>query len=255
MGASERAQSTADRLGVVALELTVTEHDDLTPWLRELHLEGDLGGFAPWPGQDLMVLVPPAAAAPRWRRYTVRRLDAAAGWLDLWVTTECDGPGAAWARGAAAGDRVEAVGPRGKIALRADVDSHVFVVDAAGLAAMCAMVESLDHGTVRTVCALPDTEGDGHEAVLPLTPEDLVPMHHVADAEDLEWLGQVVDVSTRGLTGEDTAAYVFGELSLTRRVGDQLGTLLGADHVAAKPYWRRDRANAEHGEPDRETSE
>ena len=62
----------------------------------------------------------PTRRRDRWRRYTMRRLGRRAGTVELWVTTATDGPGARWASGAATGDHVEAVGPRGKIARRPD---------------------------------------------------------------------------------------------------------------------------------------
>jgi NADPH-dependent ferric siderophore reductase len=50
-----------------------------------------------------------------------------------------------------------------------------------------------------------------------------------------------------------TVAYVYGERSLVRQAVDALAARgLGADAIASKAYWRRDQANAAHGEPARE---
>ena len=90
----------------------------------------------------------------------VRRWDAAHGTVHLWVTTTSDGPGAAWALTARLGDRVDAVGPRGKIALHPDATEHLFVIDDSGLAAMCAMAESVPPGSsVHAVLALEHATG------------------------------------------------------------------------------------------------
>src|SRR3974377_256364 len=136
---SEPARRVAARLdGAVALDLELTENVELAPALRALRLRGDLTGFAPWPGQDVMVSVPPGAATQRFRRYTLRRWDAAAGTVELGVTTGTGGPGGTWAGAAGPGALVDAVGPRGKIALDEDADEHLFVVDESALAAWCA---------------------------------------------------------------------------------------------------------------------
>jgi NADPH-dependent ferric siderophore reductase len=48
----------------------------------------------------------------------------------------------------------------------------------------------------------------------------------------------------------DTAVYLFGERHLIRAAEELLiGGGLARDAVASKAYWRRDEAQAEHGEP------
>jgi len=253
---SERATSVAARLeGAVALDLVVQETYEVTKGIRELTLEGDLAGFSPWPGQDVMVSVPPGAPEARWRRYTVRRIDSAASSIDIWVTTDTDGPGAAWASDAAVGDRVEAVGPRGKIALDTDAASHLFVVDLSGVAAMCAMAEALEApALVATAVRMPPVLGDEHtSAIAPTVADDVVLRHHVLLDDDEPWLYKVLGATIGQLDIDSLAAYVFGELAFTRGVAADLAARgVAADHVLAKPYWRRGRANESNGEPMRE---
>ncbi len=259
MGISERTATTAGRVeGAVALDLRVTESHAVTTWLRELRVEGDLTGFAPWPGQDLMVSVPPGDDSPRWRRYTVRRFDQAAGWIDLWIATECDGPGARWAIDARPGDAVEAVGPRGKIALDDAATGHLFIVDGAGLSAMCAMAEGLDRpSTVSALVVLAsdvDTEAVG--ALLPVCSEDVELGSNVSGPCDPTWLAQVIRIQAAALRDEfaieQSAAYVFGELSFTRDASAALALAgYGPERIASKAYWRKDRSNEMNGEPDR----
>ena len=252
---SEHATRLAERLdGVVALDLLVTGADDVAPGVLELRLSGDLAGFEPRPGQDVMVSVPPGDAAPRWRRYTVRRWDAEAGTVDLWVTTTTDGPGAAWALGATAGDRVDAVGPRGKIAVRDDTTAHVFVVDESGLAAACAMAESLvAPASVHTFSLLaPHPQWQPSEAIGPRCARGVTLVPNVLDPDNLEWAVKAVSVFTTGVDHAQAAAYVFSELSLMRTM---VGALVDAGfdeaRLASKPYWRDGRANEANGEPDR----
>jgi len=255
MAPSEHVTRVAARLeGVVALDLEVTGADEVFPGLRELRLAGDLRGFAPWPGQDLMVSVPPGAASARFRRYTVRRVDAEAGTVDVWVTTSTDGPGAAWAADAAPGDHVDAVGPRGKIAVR-DAPVHLFVVDESGLAAKCAMAEGIT-APAEVLCVsllTPNPETLPTSAIEPRYAPKVASKTHVLDPSDADWIRTVLDMITAPLDRASIAAYVFGELTVTRDVAATLTSLgLDAQRVAVKPYWRDGRANEANGEPDRD---
>lgn len=253
---SEHTARLVSRLdGVVALDLEVQAATDVFPGLRELRLAGDLAGFSPWPGQDVMVSVPPGATSPRFRRYTVRRWDRDEGTVDLWVTTTTDGPGASWAIEAAPGDRVDAVGPRGKIAVRDDAVVHLFVVDDAGLAAKCAMAESLT-APAEVFCyslLVTNPEALPTPAIEPSYADGVESTTNVLEPDDLGWVRTVLDVTTQSLDRANVAAYVFGELVLTREVAASLASL-GFDpaKVAVKPYWRDGRANESNGEPERD---
>lgn len=253
--ASPHAATVLARLeGVVALDLAVADARWLEPGLRELRLTGVLEGFAPAPGQDLMVGVTDTSGTHRWRRYTVRTLDD--GGLVLWITTDADGPGAAWARSASPGDRIEAVGPRGKIGLDADAAAHLFVVDDAGLAAAAALAESVvAPGAVTLVApahllrvATPAVNDGVRSSAVALPLESST---HCDGGR----LGAVLDAAL-GELGEPVTAYVFGELALVRQVRAALGSAgLDASRVRSKAYWRADRSNEANGEPARPPSE
>lgn len=246
---SAHAQSILDRLdGVVALDLEVGSASWVAPELRELVLRGELTGFDPWPGQDLMVSVTDVAGRPRWRRYTVVELEGDE--LVLWVTTSSPGPGATWAREAQPGDRIEAVGPRGKIALDGHASTHVFVVDEAGLAAAHAMVAAIGRGRVHVV--VPELEA---QRITPTAREGVELSTSILPATsptscDVAALRKELDGPVG--TGAHVAGYAFGELHLTREVeGVLLGLGVAPEHLAIKAYWRADRANEDRGEPDR----
>jgi NADPH-dependent ferric siderophore reductase len=256
MAPSQHATRLAERLdGVVALDLTVVDADEVIPGLRSIELEGDLAGFDPWPGQDLMVSVPPGSDTARWRRYTLRHVDRDAGRLELWVTTATDGPGAAWALDAAPGDHVDVVGPRGKIAVTPGVVNHVFCVDESGLAAAAAMGESIE-GPARVVhfaLLLPDPEWAPDDTIAPSCQGGVACMRNVLDASDLDSALSTVKSTLARLDPSTAAAYVFGELRLTRRFTELFAALgFAPERVASKPYWRDDRANEANGEPDRD---
>jgi NADPH-dependent ferric siderophore reductase len=188
----------------------------------------------------------------RWRRYTIRRLDDRG--LELWVSLDSTGPGAAWARGANRGDTVEVVGPRGKIAVDPHAAAHVFVVDESGLAAACAMAESLS-ATARVHIVAPHewaadpTVRDGvtlSTAALPIRAEGCTDPDRLASD-----LAEVL-AATQWPSLRATAGYVFGELGLTRDARGALEALgVPETSLATKAYWRADRSNEDHGEPGR----
>jgi NADPH-dependent ferric siderophore reductase len=252
---ADHALRLAERLdGVVALDLAVESAHDVIPGLRSVRLAGDLTGFAPLPGQDLMVSVPPGGDAPRWRRYTLRRMDLDAGSLELWITTSTDGPGAAWAVGATAGDRVDVVGPRGKIRVHEDARTHLFVVDETGVAAAAAMAESIAPPARVLVVALlvPNPQWSPDDSLSPTVRRGVQHLTHVLDVEDHNGVSTLLDHTLRPLVGDRCAAYVFGERRVVRRVVDLfVGFGLDPARVASKAYWRDDQANEANGEPNR----
>jgi NADPH-dependent ferric siderophore reductase len=247
---SEQTARVAARLdGVVALDLEVVAAEELLDGVRALRLRGELLGFSPWPGQDVMVSVPPGSPSARFRRYTVRRWDPDDGTLELWVTTATGGPGAGWATSATPGDRVDAAGPRGKIALDATADAHLFVVDESGLAAWCAMAEGAPRGARLHALLVLEHALGATTAIEPLVAVGVSATSEVvartAVPAAIERVLGTVDAAT-------TAAYAFGELGLTREVAASLASLgVAPARTAVKPYWRDDRANEANGEPDR----
>jgi NADPH-dependent ferric siderophore reductase len=251
---SEQALTIVARMDdVVALELSVAGIEEVTTTLRSLRLQGALSGMRPLPGQDVMISVADAQGRHRWRRYTIRRLFDDG--LELWVSTDSTGPGAVWAKGAGLGDHVEVVGPRGKIHVDDHADAHVFVVDESGIAAACAMAESLTApGRVHVVA--PHPNGAGEPLVAPgvtlMTSELAMATTTACDADRLaDDLAHVL-AATRWPPLGTTAGYVFGELGLTRDARGVLEALGVPDsRIAIKAYWRADRPNEERGEPGR----
>ncbi len=222
--------------GCSYLDLEVVAVVDHSAQLRTITFRSsDLVDFDWRPGQDLMFEVPGAAAGTR-RRYTIRRGDPVAGTLDIDVVMHGHGPFATWAAGVEPGDRIEAIGPRGAIEL-ADATHHLFVADESALAITFALVEALPAGTGATAIVVTD-------GAVPAVPSPVADVRWIA-ADDLEreLAATVVPAGS--------AAYVHGERSLVRTTVAQL-TARGVDNITSKPYWRRDQANAAHGEPGRD---
>jgi NADPH-dependent ferric siderophore reductase len=246
---SEQTRIAAERLGVLPLALQVVAVEDLGRSYRRIRLGGSrVAELNHRPGQDLTFTVP--ADPPVRRRYSIRRTDRASGLVDIEVVCHGDGPGSRWAAAARPGDRVEAVGPRGKIFVDADASVHVFVGDESYLPAASAMVESL-------------TSRDRAVMVIDCDPPIDLPILTDARFDGPLWVHRNVGgtsaaalidaVETLDLAGPDVHVYAGGERLAVQAVREAvLASGLAGDRVDAKAYWRADRPNAERGEPDKD---
>ncbi|MGH9020003.1 MAG: siderophore-interacting protein [Acidimicrobiales bacterium] len=247
--------STADlaqRLGASAHCCEVVASSDLTPTLREVVLRGNARTLAGEPGQDVMVRVEDPAGRFVRRRFSVRSLDAVADTFSLWVTVDHDGPGVTWARTAILGDHVDVIGPRGKIPLAA-ASRHLFFGDVSALAVSYRMAQSIAAPGAATIAIEVDHVDEFVTAPAP---------------EGVEFTGVIVERRGRGhddptglldalatvaIPSADVHAYVLGEFHVVKAVRAALADRgLDETQVSHKAYWRADRGNAEHGEPDRD---
>src|SRR5215472_6151422 len=138
------AQLTGPLAGTRKLHFEVASTASLTPHMQRIELTAaELGGFRFAPGQDVMFLVAADGRRPVRRRYTIRYFDAAAQVLTIDVVLHGDGPGERWVRSARPGDRIEGIGPRGKVFPNMSADWHLFMGDEAAMPAILAMTESL----------------------------------------------------------------------------------------------------------------
>ena len=239
--------------GVQPLALEVVEATDLGPRMRRIRLAGaGLDTFAYAPGQDVMLVLGDTGGRPLSRRYTIRCLDRHTRALELNIVAHgVDGPGAHWAAGARVGDRINGVGPRGKITLARAADWHLFLGDETAAPGSLAMLEALP----LKMPALAYLEV--------VSPEDELP-HLVADADAqrVQWLHRgdrpaaastllVEAVAAAPLPAGRGHVYIAGEVQLVATLRQAVLTRgLAPEQVSAKAYWGRGRANASHGEPD-----
>lgn len=228
--------------GCYFLDLEIAAIVDRSPQVRAITFRSpDLLGFEWKPGQDLMLEVPGMDSVRR--RYTIRRSDPREGTVDIEVVLHGDGPFSRWAANATVGDHIEGIGPRGVITVRPDARHHLFVADQSAVPATFAMLEALPAGTFATAVLVADKDLVASE-----------PSEFAADVTiDVVGPGEVTEHLRTVTIGDGTVAYVNGERSLVRDAVDMLTARgLSSDAIASKAYWRRDQANAPHGEPARD---
>jgi NADPH-dependent ferric siderophore reductase len=194
--------------------LEVIEAGPLTPSFRRVVVTAPgIEGLRCAPGQDLMLRIPLADDKVVNRRYTIRSFDAVERKVVVDVSLHGKGPGTDWISAAGTGDRIDAIGPRGKITLRPDADWHLFVVDETGVPL---------HRSGRSVPGDPDPV-----------------LEAVAGANLPTGVGHVYVAAEAGVVR-----------GVTRTL---TGRGLQPDQISGKAYWRRGLPNAEHGEPTKES--
>jgi NADPH-dependent ferric siderophore reductase len=125
--------------------LRVVEAFEIAPRMRRVQLTGDnLDEFQPRPAQEIVLQLPQPDGEVARRHYTIRRFDRAAKLIDVdFVLHGHRTPGVSWALDARPGDSLEIRGPRGRIALDATVDWHLFLGDETAIPAIFALIEAL----------------------------------------------------------------------------------------------------------------
>lgn len=236
--------------------LEVAAAAKITPRMRLLRLTGPiLGAFEHLPGQDLALVIPSDGGRFVRRRYTIRDFDRKSRLLDFNVVLHGNGPGLRWITAARPGDRIDAVGPRGKIILDHDADWHLFAGDDTAVPGCFAMMEALSG----EVPALVFLEIDGPEDEQALAADS-------GAARTVTWLYRgrsriggrarlVKAVASAEIPGGRGHAYLAGEVGVVQSLKQ---TLLERrflpDQVSAKAYWNLGQSNLDRGEPVRRTS-
>jgi NADPH-dependent ferric siderophore reductase len=236
--------------------LEVVEAGTLSPSFRRLVLTAPgIEGLQYAAGQDLMLRVPLTDDKVVNRRYTIRSLDRAAARVVIDVSLHGAGPGTDWIAAAGPGDRIDAIGPRGKVTLRPDADWHLFVADETGLPGALAMMEALPTGSV--AIALLEVDGPEDEQAPDASENerlDLVWLHRSGDSAPGDPAAVSDAVAGIDLPTGVGQAYVAAEAGVVRGVTRILtGRGLQPDQISGKAYWRRGLPNAEHGEPTKES--
>lgn len=234
------------------LHFEVASSTLLTPHMQRIELAAaELEGFGYIPGQDVMLLVAAEDRRPVRRRYTIRRLDRDARVLTIDVVRHGGGPGEQWVRSARPGDRIEGIGPRGKIFPDPGADWHLFMGDESALSAILAMTESLP-GDAEATLVLEVPEADDEQEVL-APARTRVSWLHRLDAPAGDPRALAAEAAEVELPPGDGRAYLFGEAGVVLAMREVLVARgLPEAQLSPKAYWGRGRANASHGEPARD---
>jgi NADPH-dependent ferric siderophore reductase len=252
---SLESSALLSRLGddVSLWDLEVIAVEAISPSMRRIRCTAPgLGQLSYQPGQDLMLAVPGPGNGSFRRRYTIRSLDRAAASLDIDVVLHGDGPAATWAASCQPGQRIEAIGPRGKVTVQTEADWHLFAGDDSAMPASLAMAESLP--TPEDALVVLEVDGVADQQQVSATDGRPIGVHwvHRAGADPASSAKLVAALNGLELPAGRGHAYLAGEL---RVVADMRRTLLQrgltAAQISAKPYWRAGVANAAHGEPER----
>jgi NADPH-dependent ferric siderophore reductase len=236
--------------------LEVVDISEVGPDFRRMTLTAPgLEGLRYTAGQDLMFRVPRQDGAVINRRYTIRGFDPGRAAVSVDVSLHGAGPGTDWVRRAGVGDRIDAIGPRGKVTPRLDADWHLFVADDTGMPGALAMIESLPATSTRLAILEVDSPEDEQKPDAPTNPGlEIVWLHRSGRSEpgDAALLRDSLDGLE--LPPGDGQAYVAAESAVVRQLDALLiDRGLRSNQVSAKSYWRRGLPNADHGEPTRQS--
>lgn len=237
------------------LHFEVVSSTGLTPHMQRIELgAAELAGFSYRPGQDVMLLVAVDGRRPVRRRYTIRQLDAPRQRLTIDVVLHGDGPGERWVRSAKPGDRIEGIAPRGKVFPSMSADWHLFMGDEAALPAIAAMTESLP-GDADATLVLEVPEAADEQELAAAARTRISWLHRLArPAGDPTSSMLVAEAAEVELPPGNGHAYLLGEASVVLALRERLAARgVPPDQVSPKAYWGRGRANAEHGEPARDS--
>jgi NADPH-dependent ferric siderophore reductase len=211
----------------------------------------ELDAFSYQPGQDVMVLVAADGRKPVRRRYTIRHFDRSARIITIDVVLHGDGPGERWVRSVQPGDRIEGIGPRGKIFPDPAADWHLFMGDESALPAIAAMTEALP-GDADATLVLEIPEPADEQDVLAAARTRVSWLHRLGrPAGDPSALA--AEAAEVELPAGKGRAYLLGEARVVLAMREVLASRgLPEEQMSPKAYWGRGRANAGHGEPARD---
>ncbi|WP_144632439.1 siderophore-interacting protein [Bordetella genomosp. 13] len=233
----------------------------LSPHMVRITLEGDdLDGFVSASFDDHVKLFFPATPdaapvmpafgpnGPQWpadaprpvtRDYTPRRHDPQAGELDIDFVLHGEGPAAAWAVQARAGQQLGVGGPRGSFVVPTEFDWHLLIGDEAALPAIARRLEELP-ATARAIAVIETRHTAARLALACAADLTLQWVHCAVDTADGR---TALERAVRRLQLPDGQGYAWaaGEYSAIRAIRKHLVEERGLDaaSIRASSYWRQ----------------
>lgn len=266
--AADPTPPVADLNLFTALQVIGTQA--LTPHMRRVRFYGsNLQAFATDAHLHIGLLIPPpgtsrtdwltmetggkarvsqADCKPINRKYTIRAIDAATGWIEVdFVLHDDGGPGGSWAALAQPGDMAGMLGPGGRGL--APADWHLIAGDETALPAIGRMIDAMPPNAAGHVIV---EIADAAERQ-PLHPPPGVSLQWLhrdgAPAGTTQLLLQAIRSITLPQDGIRPFAWVGAEFTAAQAIRDHLckqaGIARGDQLVVA--YWRRGRAGATDG--------
>lgn len=261
-----------DRLATFR-KMRVLGVEQVTPRMRRVRLQGDdLARYGAFGGMHLRLLFPtPENPDPVWpvagpngqplwpdeerrpaaRVYTIRRLDAQAGWMDIDFVVHgdeggCEGIGSAWATNARPGDEIGIIGPVGRPVR--DADWYVLGCDETGLPAVSRLLEHM----------APDARGVAFIEVADASERQEISR---PDGVTLTWIhrdgvpagehGELVNAVTHVEWPSDVNCFGWfaAEAGPARRLREYWRDTLsyGRDRTLVAGYWRRGQSGVMAG--------
>lgn len=243
------------------LALTVVSVRDIAPRMRRVTFAGqDLGRFEtneniharlvlppPELGRDNWARLDPGGRLdverirPRYRKYTIRRVDAARGVLDIdFVLHHASGPGSDFARQAQPGDLLGIIGPGGRSI--GPADWHLIAGDDAALPAIARIAEMLPGSACGSVLIEVNDRADEIDLPLPFG-LSLTWLHRAGRPAGSTSL--LLDAIARARWPDKSVtafAWVAAEADAARRIRFHLKADRKVDKALqlVVPYWRRD---------------
>ena len=241
--------------------ITAESVQDLSPHMRRIRFCGeDLERYAPDDNIHCKLIFPqPGDTAPVWptlapdgtpqfpkgdkrlniRTYTLRRIDAAAGWFDVdFVLHEDAGPGSAWAAQATPGQQIGLSGPGGSTARHAGW--MLLAGDETALPAIARIGEALPADTRGVV--LVEVQDAAEQILLRLPPNmSLQWLHRGAAAPGTTTLLADAIQASSIEPGADRYVWVAAEFTTAQTIRGWLRNTLGmgVKEQLVVAYWRR----------------
>ncbi|MFW0790730.1 siderophore-interacting protein [Gordonia sp. CPCC 205333] len=202
----------------------------------------------PGVGPDGMRL-PAEGKRPTYRDYTIRAFDRENGLLDIDFVLHDHGVGGSWAIGAAVGDSLGMLGPRGSVVYPTGYDWYLLGADDTAIPALARWLEELPDGI--PVVAFVEV-GDRHdEPELPAREGATVRfLHRAAGAGEGNLLFDAI--RDHEFAGGSFYSWVAGEANSLKPIRRYLRRDLGLpkDRVKVDGYWRQGTVNLDHHEAD-----
>ncbi|MFS3126851.1 siderophore-interacting protein [Nocardioides sp. Bht2] len=175
---------------------------------------------------------------PPSRKYTLRRVDTAAGEIDLDFVVHDGGFAAEWARAVQVGDEAVVAGPPGSVVFPHTYRHYVLVADPTGLPALARWLDEADWIAARGVTVQVIVEIDhAEEAQYPLAQSAGVSVRWLPRAEGSQLDAALRELELGDIAAEDVFVFAAGEatdLKAVRRFAKERGY-----DALVTGYWKR----------------